>query len=112
MIDHVLMFATEAEATQVLPEKYFNDSTTIKNLTVSLGEFVFPGYFMAVALDAPDDFLIKLPNEACRIVSDREAAKFGENFFLYVAPSVDLNLLSTAVISPVYFGSEYPFCAG
>jgi hypothetical protein len=43
-------------------------------------------------------------------VSDREAVALEENFFYYIAPSLDVKLLSNTIASPVFMGSEYPFC--
>lgn len=111
--DHIIMFANEDEAKATLRQHHTDGEWhgyTIPNLVISVGEMVIPGYFINIALPMPNDELINLPNEACRLISDRDAAVEGENFFVYVAPSLDLKLLSTATVSPVFMGSEYPFC--
>lgn len=111
--DHVLMFANEQEAKDALPD-YVSEGewigSVIPNLNIVIGDNTVPGYFINIALQEVSQDLIDLPNGICRLVTDREAAENDENFFVYVAPTVDLQTLSTGVISPVFMGSEYPFC--
>ena len=116
--DHVLMFASEDEAKATLVDYVVDGEwvgSVIPNLSVTIptGEdtsITIPGFFINIAKHDVDQSLIDLPNETCRLVSDREAASNNENFFIYVVPSLDLKLLSTGVVSPVFMGSEYPFC--
>ena len=110
MYDHVLMFKDKTEALNLLNLKEeFDSSNTIEDLQITIDDKPIPGYYVCVSLNEPSQDLIKLPNAACRIVTDREAASEGENFFVYVAPDLDTNLLSVAKISPSFMGSEYPY---
>lgn len=111
--DHVLMFSSEQEAKDTLTEFVLDGDwvgSVIPNLNITIGETVVPGFFINIALPEVSQELIDLPNSVCRLVTDREAAKNDENFFIYVAPTVDLQTLSTGAIYPVFMGSEYPFC--
>lgn len=128
--DHVLMFADRASALAALTqirfadgEQFGGDCNAPLSVTVPTGQYTvatedqpsveiratIPGYFVAVALDYVSDALIALPNAACRIVSDRDAAIEGAPFFRYLAPDLDPALLTIASVSPVFAGSEYPF---
>ena len=112
--DHILMFDSEDQAKKALPDYFVDDmwlGNTIPNLSLTTKDgIVIPGFFINIALDEPSQALIDLPNNVCRLVSDREAAENDENFFYYIAPSLDVKLLSNTIASPVFMGSEYPFC--
>lgn len=108
------MFDSEDQAKQALPDYFVDDmwlGNTIPNLSLTTKDGIaIPGFFINIALDEPSQALIDLPNNVCRLVSDREAAALEENFFYYIAPSLDVKLLSNTIASPVFMGSEYPFC--
>jgi len=126
--DHILMFNSEQEAVDTLTSLNFYDKefgwvgNVIPNLQIfiPLGSFneegfedrvSVPGYYVNVALEEPSKELMELPNEACRIVADREADSEGSNFFVYLNPNVDVQLLTKCRVSPYFSGSEYPFGA-
>lgn len=112
MYDHVLLFKDEASALKILNVKEFDISITISNLSITIEGNPIPGYYVCVTLDEPSKELMNLPNYSCRVVTDREAAAIGDNFFVYVSPDLDVALLTLAKIEPTFMGSEYPYGTG
>lgn len=68
-----------------------------------------PGYFVCVSLHYPSTDLQNLPNNICRIISDRRAMDEGINHLIYISPDLNTVLLNTAEISPIFLGSKYTF---
>lgn len=69
----------------------------------------YPGWYIVVALPAIHSVLRDLPDAACRLIADRDAANRGENFIRYVAADMDPAVLSVAKVEPIFAGSSYPF---
>jgi hypothetical protein len=121
MIDHIIVHASEAAARSALPSYCSQDSEGawhwdasrvipgLKIITSEAPEVVLPGYWVAVALPALSTALRDLPNEACRLIANRDLANAGQAFMEYAAPSIDMVALSTARVAPVFAGSNYPF---
>jgi hypothetical protein len=114
MIDHILKFETEAAAKAALPqfvgdEGQWDGSRTIPNVSViTADEETLPGWWIAIGLTALSEELRSLPDDACRLITDRYAAEAGQPFVLYLSHSVDPGLIATARVSPVFAGSRYP----
>lgn len=134
MIDHIVVAANEAAARSVLPQFCFQDqqgawhwdrSHVIPGISIITAEAVYegegmerelvspeeklPGFWIAIALPELSETLRDLPDEACRLIADRAAANAGQQFVVYLSPSVDPQLIATARVSPVFAGSKYPF---
>jgi len=123
MIDHVLRFASEAAAQSALPAYHidgaWDGSRVIAPVSIVTAdavwdgealvspEQVLPGWWIVVSLDAVSAELRDLPGGACRFVADGDAASRGEPWWVYLAPDLDVDLLSTARVSPVFAGSGY-----
>lgn len=129
-VDHVLMFSDEATALVSLtalghagPEGFGGHVIAGASITMPTGTWTvktdespsveirvaLPGFYVVIPLPDVSAELIALPGGACRIVSDREAAAEGAPFFRYMAPDLDVALLTIASVSPVFAGSNYPF---
>jgi hypothetical protein len=135
--DHVLAFASEAAAQQALPSFCNQDqqgvwrwdqSRVIPNIKIITAEAVYegegmdrelvspeevlPGFWVAIALTELSTTLRDLPNEACRLITDRDAANAGgtfQQFTVYASPSLDLLQVQSYRVAPVFAGSKYPF---
>lgn len=77
------------------------DRTSIKLISP---EVVIPGYFVTVTLPEINDELKKLPDNACRLIG---VASTGD--VVYWAPDMNMELIASAIIEPVPFGSTYKF---
>lgn len=124
MIDHVLHFDTEAAAQAALPSYWTPaskdspgawrgdiciPSVSVYALDVLGGRVPYLGWHIVIALPALDPALRDLPGNACRLITDREAAVRGEPFVRYAAPDMRPAVLSVARVEPVFAGSSYPF---
>ena len=69
----------------------------------------YSGWFIVVSRPMLDPALRDLPNNACRLITDRDAADRGDSFILYTAPDLDPAVLSVAHVEPLFAGSDYPF---
>jgi hypothetical protein len=129
--DHVLAFANEAAAQAALPQFYnesWDQSRVIPNIKIITAEAVYegegmdrklvspeevlPGFWVAIALTELSTTLRDLPNEACRLITDRDAANAGgtfQQFTVYASPSLDLQAVQSYRVAPVFAGSKYPF---
>jgi hypothetical protein len=132
--DHVLAFANEAAAQAALPQYYsavassWDQSRVIPNIKIITAEAVYegegmdrelvspeevlPGFWVAIALTELSTTLRDLPNEACRLITDRDAANAGQSFAqftVYASPSLDLQAVQSYRVAPVFAGSKYPF---
>ena len=134
MFDHIIKGGdSEADALALLPD-YHSDGdwrgdVVIPNLKIITADAVWdtsdpqepvlvsaeeslPGFWLAIALPEVSQVLIALPNDACRLIADREAAGRGEEYIRYVSPAVEPSMLTTATVAPVFAGSAYPFGSG
>jgi hypothetical protein len=115
MMDHILVFADEAAAHAALDSLGFGQtpdrdrSRVIPGLEVSTPDGVLPGFWTAIALAGASDDLKALPNDACRLIADRDAAALGQLFIVFVSPAVDPAVLASAHAEPVFASSNYPF---
>lgn len=82
-----------------------------RNWTITTPEVLAQGFFVIVAKDALDPALRDLPGNACRLITDRDAAVRGESFIRYTAPDMDPQVLTTARVEPTFAGSRYPLGA-
>lgn len=121
MIDHTLVFASEAAARVALGVEEFDMSIGIYGQTVTTTPAVWdttnplepvlvtpavilPGFWLSLGLKEQSQDLINLPNYALRFTYNRETGKFD-----YKAPNLNLALLATAKIEPTFAGVNYPF---
>jgi hypothetical protein len=125
MIDHLIRCATaehaealiarfgpsRAMACRVVLTEAVHDTSDPAAPVVVEPEQVADGHHVWVALDALDESLRELPDAACRLIADREAALRGEAFIAYVAADVDGDTLASARVDPVVAGARYPFAA-
>lgn len=127
MYDHILMFNSEQEAKAlfeyciypVLSENEWNTSIVIPGQKIVLAratynveneeniieitpEIIVPGFFMTISLDHESEYIRELPNNVCRIIAHRDTGKM-----VYLAPDLNIELLSKAIIEPVPAGSNY-----
>jgi hypothetical protein len=135
MHDYILSFPSEAAAHAALdPLGYGTDGTAwdqsrvIPNIRIITAEAVYegegmdrklvspeevlPGFWVAIALTELSTTLRDLPNEACRLITDRDAANAGgtfQQFTVYASPSLDLQAVQSYRVAPVFAGSKYPF---
>jgi hypothetical protein len=111
--DHVLAFANEAAAQAALPQYYSAvASSWDQSRELVSPEEVLPGFWVAIALTELSTTLRDLPNEACRLITDRDAANAGQSFAqftVYASPSLDLQAVQSYRVAPVFAGSKYPF---
>jgi hypothetical protein len=131
MIDHLIRFDTE-DAAKVDPVvgKYWteawNGSCCIAGVSVyrvtgtetvdsEMGSYErevresFPGWYINIALNELSTELRDLPDNACRLIADRDAAERNENFIVYAAPDMTPGALAVARVEPTFAGSNYPF---
>lgn len=138
MIDHLLSFADEVAAQAALPSYWtpanedgpgnWRGDVCIPGVAVyaiigtetiadpETGQSyerdvrqVYPGWYIVVSLPTMDYNLRDLPDNACRLIADRDAARRGESFIVYTSPDMDPAVLSVAYVEPTFAGSEYPF---
>lgn len=129
--DHILMFSSKEDALSQLSNLGLCTSDDFGGyvyaplrITIPTGTYypleegqenpterviVIPGYFVCVSLHYPSTDLQNLPNNICRLISDRHAMNEGINHLVYTAPELDPTLLVVADVSPVFLGSKYPF---
>lgn len=118
IIDHLLRFADEAAAQVALPEYWIAEvgewrgDVCIPGVSVSTeANGPFPGWFIVIALPAVSATLKDLPDHACRLIADRDAANAGQSFLRYVAADMAPGALASARVVPTFAGSTYPFGA-
>lgn len=135
MMDHVLRFADEAAARAALPDFWqeiegFGGGwradcvladvivytvTGVEIIQTPTGPLevetrtLFPGWFMVIAQRRLNAALRDLPDIACRVIVDRNAAIAGSpDFIRYAAPDLSAETIATARVSPTFAGSAYP----
>lgn len=124
MIDHALRFSDETTAQTALPAFYataWDGSRCIPKQTITTSPAVWDntdpmhpvlvtpattlsGFWITIALDSLSQDLVSLPNGALRFAFDRDAQAF-----VHRAQDLNLALLATAKIEPVFAGVTYPF---
>lgn len=121
--DHLLQFSDEATARASLSEYWITPSddlpsgawrgdVCIPGVSVSTeAGGPFPGWFIVIALPAVSATLRDMPDHACRLVADRDAANAGQPFLRFVAADMDPGALASAKMVPTFAGSTYPFGA-
>jgi hypothetical protein len=124
IFDHLLRFDNENSAKAVIGKYYASSDSdyeggwrgdvTIPDVSVYVEaadgtRTPVPGWFLVIALPTISFELRDLPNAACRLIADREAAAAGKVFLRYLAPDIDSAILSVAHIEPTFAGSAYPF---
>ncbi|MEJ0043188.1 MAG: hypothetical protein WDM81_13670 [Rhizomicrobium sp.] len=129
LCDHLMMFDSEAAALAALPQHVVpSDDGPLWNpgyamsVDVTLpdpsgavddaGEPVrvpMEKSFVWISLPALDATLRDMPDNACRLIADRDAANAGETFLIYRASDLDDATMAAARIAPVYAGTNYPF---
>lgn len=124
MIDHLIRCATQEDAETlvrqfgrsrahtcrvILQDAEWDVSDDPENPVLVTPEIVAEGHHVWVALDALDESLRGLPENACRLIADRDAALAGQPFLLHQAPDIPPETMATARIVPVPAGSGYPF---
>lgn len=72
-------------------------------------EVLASGWYCIVACDAIDPALRDLPDQACRLIADRDAALAGQPFIRFVAADMPQELLASARVEPTPAGANYPF---
>lgn len=128
--DHLVMFADAASAFAALPQHAVQGdagpvwnpgyampvSVTVPDPSGGTDEngaalrVAVSGYFAWISLGAVDPSIRDLPGNACRLISDRDAANAGSpEFILYRAADLGDDTFNTAMVSPVFAGSNYPF---
>lgn len=123
-IDHLLRFPDEATAkADPIVGKYYTPASDdgpgqwrgdvclpgLSVYTIATGQ-ADAGWFLLIALPALDQNLRDLPNGACRLIADRDAANAGsQSFILYTASDVTQAELASKAIAPTFAGSNYPF---
>lgn len=123
MIDHLIRCATvedaealierfgtsRAIACRVVLAEAVYDTGDPEAPTLIEPEQVADGHHVWIALDDLDECLRDLPDGACRLIADREAAQRGEPFMRYAAPDIGPETLSSARVEPVVAGATYLF---
>jgi len=128
MIDHVLVFASEdaakTELARFCPNGNWDESVCIPGIELITANEVWdtsdlehtilvspkqtlPGWWIAIALSELDADLTAMT--ATRFAASRELAASGQSPFVYMAQDLNVALLVTARISPVFAGSAYRF---
>lgn len=88
------------------------DMTDPQNPVLVSPEQLVPGWYCIIACDTLNEALRDLPDNACRLITDRDAAANGQPFILYRAPDLtDETMAAVVRIEPTYLGSNYPFGA-
>lgn len=125
MLDHVFNFPDEETAKDALTDYCrdgnWNTSVGIYGQTVTITPAVWdstdpmapvlvtpavtaPGYWCSISLTEYKPEFAEIPNNALRFAFDCDTQTF-----VYLAPNIDMNLLQTATIEPVFAGHHYPF---
>lgn len=126
MIDHLIRCSTQAEA-DTLQEQFGDwcshhlriilqdavwDNSDPENPVLVTPEVTAPGFHVWVSLDAIDESLRDLPNNACRWIADTALSGPDaslESVFVYHAVDITPKALATAKPSPIPAGRNYPF---
>lgn len=124
-IDHVAKFTDEAGAADALPSYRAGDgwdtsrvlagvsiitadavwdNTDPQNPVLVSPEQTLPGFWLAIGLPELSQDLIALPGNALRFAANRETGQI-----IYTAPDLNVALLASARVSPVFAGSQYQF---
>lgn len=126
MIDHLIRCDTP-EAADALVEQYGAslayqprvilqdavwDETDPDNPVLVSPEVTASGYHVWIVLDALDEALRDLPDDACRLIGDR--SKCGpeatwQDVLLHHAADIGDEVLDSARVDPVPAGSDYPW---
>lgn len=126
MIDHLIRLATPEEANALEaeygPSRAYQprvilvdavwDATDWENPVLVTPEVTASGYHVWIALDALSESLRDLPGDACRLIGDRSLCgptATWRDVLLHHAPDITDEVLSTARVSPVPAGSDYPW---
>lgn len=125
MIDHVFCFTSEETAKAALTdycrEGNWDTSVGIYGQTVTITPAVWdntdpmapvlvtpavtaPGYWCSISLTEYKPEFAEIADTALRFAFDCDTQTF-----VYTAPNIDMNLLQTATIEPVFAGHAYPF---
>lgn len=97
------------ESIRVILSEAVWDNTDPMNPVLATPETLAAGWYCIVAKDALDPALRDLPDHACRLIADRQAALAGQSFIRYTAADLDPALLGTARVEPTPAGANYPF---
>lgn len=126
IIDHLIRCATQEDA-DTLVEQYGAsrayqprviladavwDETDPDNPVLVSPEVTASGYHVWLALDALDEDLRDLPDNACRLIGDRAACgpeAWWQDALLYHAHDIPVEVLDTARVEPVPAGDNYPW---
>jgi len=135
MMDHLLSFENEAAAQAALPQFGTLDEDDVwhwdgarviapisiitadavwdmsdaENPVLQYPEECLPGFWLAIATDELMPTLRDLPDNACRFIASRVLASQSEPFLIYTAPDINMGLLATTRVAPVFAGSQYTF---
>lgn len=87
------------------------DFSDPENPVQTQSEVLIPGWYCIVADSLVNESVRDLPDNVCRLITDREAALAGDlNFILYTAPDLTPETMaSVAFVEPTFAGSQYPF---
>lgn len=101
--DHLFRFANVDEAKSYLQDYYYEDSgwdtsIVIADVKVFIGNYLTQGYYVIVSLNEPVTVWNGFPDNALRLVSDREQV-------LFTANDIDSTILSYCSVEPIPFGS-------
>ena len=132
MPDHIIKAGnTEAEAKALLPEYVNQDGSWDGNVlgpqqnfrgvvsratydaqgNQTAPEVILSGVYIGIATtDEVESLRLRaLPNDACRLVLNRDASGMGpQNWaIIYVAPVVDQAQFASVIFDPVFAGSKY-----
>ena len=128
MLNHLLMFTTEADAIDALPSYgardpdglwLWRDDLVIPNQRVVISRAVWdysdpeapllvspeqsvPGYFVTVTLPGISADLRDLPGAACRLIGDATTGAI-----VYTAADLNPGLLASAIVEPMPAGARY-----
>ncbi|MFC3206896.1 hypothetical protein [Aquamicrobium soli] len=126
MIDHLVHCATQDDA-DALMEQYGSsrayqprvilqdavwDMADPENPVLVSAEVTASGYHVWIALDALDEALRDLPDNACRLIGDRSLCGSGatwQDVLLYHGADISSEVLSSARVDPVPAGTDYPW---
>lgn len=73
-------------------------------------EALIPGWYCIVADTLVNESVRDLPDNACRLIANREAAIAGDlNFVIYTAPDLTPETMAAVqFVEPTFVGSQYP----
>ncbi len=126
MIDHLIRCATQEDAdaleAEYGPSRAYQPRVILidavwsytdpENPLLLTPEVTASGYHVWIALDALDETLRDLPGDACRLIGDRALCgprATWRDVLLHHAADITDEVLSTARVSPVLFGTDYPW---